>query len=176
MTLVQFETRDWPACLLRNFPTPPGIPNPISFFGIIHPYNLLFLWFVTQLTTHTYPKQHRAYIMVRPATILRPFNAIPSTSRPLAAAARSFHSTASAQLATPVEGKKPQIKEFKIYRWVSRELWDHGIAGSVRGRHVERETKVEVSQMTDDVVRTPMSPMRSPSSKHTRLISLNVAL
>ncbi|KGB76525.1 succinate dehydrogenase ubiquinone iron-sulfur subunit mitochondrial [Cryptococcus deuterogattii R265] len=55
--------------------------------------------------------------MVRPATILRSFNAIPSTSRPLAAAARSFHSTASAQLATPVEGKKPQIKEFKIYRW-----------------------------------------------------------
>ncbi|WVO21607.1 succinate dehydrogenase [ubiquinone] iron-sulfur subunit, mitochondrial [Cryptococcus decagattii] len=55
--------------------------------------------------------------MVRPATILRSFNAIPSTSRPLAAAARSFHATASAQLATPVEGKEPQIKEFKIYRW-----------------------------------------------------------
>ncbi|AAW44728.1 hypothetical protein CNBG1290 [Cryptococcus deneoformans B-3501A] len=55
--------------------------------------------------------------MVRPATVLRSLNAIPSTSRPLAAAARSFHATASAQLATPVEGKQPPIKEFKIYRW-----------------------------------------------------------
>ncbi|WVQ78951.1 succinate dehydrogenase [ubiquinone] iron-sulfur subunit, mitochondrial [Cryptococcus sp. DSM 104549] len=56
--------------------------------------------------------------MIRPSTVLRSLpTATPSTSRPLAFAARSFHASASAQLATPVEGKPPQIKEFKIYRW-----------------------------------------------------------
>lgn len=105
-----------------KFPETPGTPNPIPFFEFNAPSYILIpvIPLVSRTTHHSYiPQQHRTYIMVRPATLLRSLNAIPSTSRPLAAAVRSFHATASAQLATPVEGKQPQIKEFKIYRWVS---------------------------------------------------------
>ncbi|WVN89928.1 succinate dehydrogenase [ubiquinone] iron-sulfur subunit, mitochondrial [Cryptococcus depauperatus CBS 7841] len=55
---------------------------------------------------------------MRTVSALRSLPAVASSaSRPLASAARCFHATASAQLATPVEGKQQRIKEFKIYRW-----------------------------------------------------------
>lgn len=66
--------------------------------------------------------------MIRPNTALR---ALPSSSTtrfvPLA---RSIQSSAVARLATPTEdapsGKAPQMKEFKIYRWVRASSFPFG--------------------------------------------------
>jgi hypothetical protein len=74
---------------------------------------------------HSHPPLTSCLPSVTPPTMLRPatLRSIASTSRqPL----RSLSSTAPALFAqpsdaeTPAAGKAPQMKEFKIYRWVSR--------------------------------------------------------